>query len=90
MGWAIFEAGGERLWAKIRAATTDFMQNLFRAGAFQGAAPDDAYFVRCGLDTTTEADIERGTTNLLVGFAALKPAEFLLIRLAIRTAAAGS
>jgi hypothetical protein len=90
MEWAVFEPGGERLWAKIRAATTEFMQSLFRAGAFQGAAPDDAYFVRCGLDTTTEADIERGTTNLLVGFAALKPAEFLLIRLAIRTAAAGS
>jgi hypothetical protein len=89
MEWAVFEPGGERLWAKIRAATTEFMHSLFRAGAFQGAAPDDAYFVRCGLDTTTEADIERGTTNLLVGFAALKPAEFLLIRLAIRTAAAG-
>ena len=90
MEWAVFEPGGERLWAKIRAATTDFMQSLFGAGAFQGATPKDAYFVRCGLDTTTEADIERGTTNLLVGFAALKPAEFLLIRLAIRTAAAGS
>ncbi|HSQ69192.1 MAG TPA: phage tail sheath subtilisin-like domain-containing protein [Steroidobacteraceae bacterium] len=88
--WTVFEAGGEPLWVKIRAATTGFMQSLFLAGAFQGAAPKDAYFVRCGLDTTSQAEIARGTTNLLVGFAALKPAEFLLIRLAIRTAVAAS
>ncbi len=85
--WAVFEAGGEPLWAKIRAATDDFLQSLFRAGAFQGATPREAYFVRCGLDTTSQAEMAQGTTNLLVGFAALKPAEFLVIRLAIRTAA---
>lgn len=88
--WAVFEAGGEPLWAKIRSAVGDFMQSLFRAGAFQGATPGDAYFVRCGPDTTSQAEVAQGTTNLLVGFAALKPAEFLLIRLAIRTAATGS
>ena len=88
--WTVFEAGGEPLWAKVRAATTGFMQQLFRAGAFQGAAPKDAYFVRCGLDTTSQAEIAQGTANLIVGFAALKPAEFLLVRLAVRTAAASS
>jgi len=58
------------------------MNGLFRAGAFQGATATDAYFVRCGLgDTMTQADIDRGQVIVIVGFAPLKPAEFVIIRI---------
>jgi phage tail sheath protein FI len=57
------------------------MQNLFRQGAFQGQTPQDAYFVKCDGDTTTQADIDLGIVNILVGFAPLKPAEFVIIQI---------
>jgi uncharacterized protein len=57
------------------------MHNLFRQGAFQGASPRDAYFVRCDASTTTQNDINLGIVNVNVGFAPLKPAEFVVIRL---------
>jgi hypothetical protein len=57
------------------------MNNLFRQGAFQGATPQEAYFVRCDSTTTTQADIDLGIVNILVGFAPLKPAEFVIISL---------
>jgi phage tail sheath protein FI len=57
------------------------MQNLFRQGAFQGSSPREAYFVKCDSETTTQNDIDRGIVNILVGFAPLKPAEFVVIKL---------
>jgi phage tail sheath protein FI len=57
------------------------MHTLFRQGAFQGKTPKDAYFVKCDSETTTQDDINRGIVNILVGFAPLKPAEFVIIRL---------
>ena len=57
------------------------MNALFRQGAFQGQSPREAYFVRCDKDTTTQNDIDRGIVNVLVGFAPLKPAEFVVIKL---------
>jgi phage tail sheath protein FI len=57
------------------------MQNLFRQGAFQGSSPREAYFVRCDSTTTTQSDIDLGIVNILVGFAPLKPAEFVVIKL---------
>ena len=57
------------------------MQTLFRQGAFQGASPKDAYFVRCDSSTTTQNDIDLGIVNVVVGFAPLKPAEFVVIKL---------
>ena len=58
-----------------------FMQNLFRQGAFQGASPRDAYFVKVDSETTTQNDINLGIVNILVGFAPLKPAEFVVIKI---------
>jgi phage tail sheath protein FI len=55
------------------------MHNLFRQGAFQGTTPNDAYLVKCDKETTTQDDINRGIVNILVGFAPLKPAEFVII-----------
>ncbi len=79
--WVVFEPNDEPLWAQIRLNIGSFMQDLFRQGAFQGASPKDAYFVKCDRETTTQSDINRGVVNILVGFAPLKPAEFVVIQL---------
>jgi phage tail sheath protein FI len=88
--WAVFEPNDEPLWAQLRASITAFMQDLFRRGAFQGSTPRDAYFVRCDADTTTQYDIDRGVVNVQVGFAPLKPAEFVVISIQQKTASAGA
>jgi len=80
--WAVFEPNDHRLWASLRANIGGFMNGLFRAGAFQGEKANDAYFVRCGLgDTMTQDDIDRGQVIVIVGFAPLKPAEFVIVRI---------
>jgi uncharacterized protein len=79
--WVVFEPNDEPLWAQIRLNVGSFMHTLFRQGAFQGTNARDAYFVKCDKDTTTQADIDRGIVNILVGFAPLKPAEFVVIQL---------
>jgi hypothetical protein len=79
--WAVFEPNDEPLWASLRLNIRSFMLTQFRAGAFQGSKPDDAFFVKCDSDTTTQADIDNGVVNILVGFAPLKPAEFVVLRL---------
>jgi phage tail sheath protein FI len=57
------------------------MLTQFRSGAFQGATPNDAFFVKCDASTTTQQDIDAGIVNILVGFAPLKPAEFVVLKL---------
>ena len=79
--WAVFEPNDEDLWASLRANINAFMMLQFRAGAFQGKTPTEAFFVKCDNQTTTQADIDAGTVNILVGFAPLKPAEFVVLRL---------
>jgi len=79
--WVVFEPNDNPLWAQIRLNVGAFMQNLFRQGAFQGKTPTDAYFVKCDSETTTQNDIDLGTVNIVVGFAPLKPAEFVVIQL---------
>jgi phage tail sheath protein FI len=79
--WVVFEPNDEPLWAQIRLNVGAFMQNLFRQGAFQGASPRDAYFVKCDGETTTQNDRDLGIVNILVGFAPLKPAEFVIIQI---------
>ncbi|GAC1346967.1 MAG: phage tail sheath subtilisin-like domain-containing protein [Ktedonobacteraceae bacterium] len=79
--WVVFEPNDEPLWAQIRLNVGAFMQNLFRQGAFQGQSPKDAYFVKCDKETTTQNDINLGIVNIVVGFAPLKPAEFVIISL---------
>jgi hypothetical protein len=80
--WAVFEPNDHPLWGALRSNIGSFMNGLFRAGAFQGATANDAYFVRCGLgDTMTQGDIDRGQVIVIVGFAPLKPAEFVIVRI---------
>ena len=79
--WVVFEPNDEGLWAQIRLNVGAFMQNLFRQGAFQGNTPSKAYFVKCDSETTTQNDIDLGVVNIVVGFAPLKPAEFVVIQI---------
>jgi len=79
--WVVFEPNDEPLWAQIRLNVGAFMHNLFRQGAFQGSTPRDAYFVKCDKQTTTQNDINLGIVNIVVGFAPLKPAEFVIIKI---------
>ena len=79
--WVVFEPNDEPLWAQIRLNVGAFMQDLFRKGAFQGSSPREAYFVKCDGETTTQQDIDKGIVNIEVGFAPLKPAEFVIIKI---------
>ena len=79
--WVVFEPNDEPLWAQIRLNVGAFMHDLFRQGAFQGTTPREAYFVKCDSETTTQNDINLGIVNIVVGFAPLKPAEFVVIKL---------
>ncbi|WP_030320012.1 phage tail sheath family protein [Streptomyces flavochromogenes] len=86
--WVVFEPNDERLWSQIRTSLGAFMQDLFRQGAFQGRTPREAYFVACDSETTTQFDIDRGIVNIVVGFAPLKPTEFVVIGIQQKTAEA--
>ena len=79
--WVVFEPNDEPLWSQIRLNIGAFMQSLFRQGAFQGKTPQEAYFVKCDNETTTQNDINNGIVNIIVGFAPLKPAEFVIIQI---------
>jgi uncharacterized protein len=79
--WVVFEPNDEPLWSQIRLNIGSFMHNLFRQGAFQGKTPREAYLVKCDKETTTQNDINMGVVNILVGFAPLKPAEFVIINI---------
>ena len=79
--WVVFEPNDEPLWAQIRLNIGAFMHGLFTRGAFQGTTPREAYLVKCDRETTTQADIDRGIVNIVVGFAPLKPAEFVVIKI---------
>ena len=79
--WVVFEPNDEPLWAQIRLNLGAFMHTLFAQGAFQGRTPRDAYFVKCDKETTTQNDIDLGRVNIVVGFAPLKPAEFVIIQI---------
>jgi phage tail sheath protein FI len=77
--WSAFEPNGEPMWARIRLDVGEFLHALFQRGAFQGQTPNEAYYVRCGADTTTQQDIAQGVVNIEIGFAPLRPAEFVVL-----------
>ncbi|MEB3359788.1 MAG: phage tail sheath C-terminal domain-containing protein [Synechococcales bacterium] len=78
--WVVFEPNDEPLWAQIRLNVGAFMNTLFKQGAFQGKSPREAYFVKCDSETTTQNDIDRGIVNIVIGYAPLKPAEFVILK----------
>jgi uncharacterized protein len=79
--WVVFEPNDEPLWSQIRLNVGAFMHDLFLKGAFQGTKPNDAYLVKCDHETTTQTDVDRGIVNIVIGFAPLKPAEFVIIKI---------
>jgi hypothetical protein len=79
--WVVFEPNDEPLWSQIRLNIGAFMHGLFVKGAFQGSTPKDAYFVKCDSETTTQTDINNGIVNIIVGFAPLRPAEFVILKI---------
>ncbi|TRW14571.1 phage tail sheath family protein [Glacieibacterium frigidum] len=83
--WAVFEANDAPLWAQLRLRVGAFLQGLFREGAFQGHTPDQAYFVKCDAATMTRADLDSGYVHILIGFAPVKPAEFVVLNIRLRT-----
>lgn len=88
--WTAFEPNNEALWSRVRMAVGEFLSGLFRQGAFQGSDQDDAYFFKCDRETTTQEDVYNGWANLVVGFAPLKPAEFVVMHVQLRTTKTGN
>jgi phage tail sheath protein FI len=80
--WVVFEPNADPLWAAITMSVNSFMLGLFRQGAFQGTTPSLAFSVQCNSQTTTQTDIDQGVVNIVVAFAPLKPAEFVVITIA--------
>lgn len=72
--------------ARVHGRVTDFMMTTFRSGALSGSRPDAAFFVRCDRTTTTPADIDQGRMVVQLGFAPLRPAEFVVVTIAVHTA----
>ncbi|MEV7866246.1 phage tail sheath C-terminal domain-containing protein [Streptomyces sp. NPDC088124] len=79
--WVVFEPNTEQLWQQIRLKASAYLNDLFRQGAFKGGTPREAYFVKCDKDTTTEADIDNGVVNVVIGIAPVKPAEFVIVKI---------
>jgi phage tail sheath protein FI len=79
--WVVFEPNDETLWGQIRLNVGSFLQGLFLQGAFQGTTPDQAYFVKCDSENNPQSSINQGIVNILVGFAPLYPAEFVVIQI---------
>ena len=88
--WAVFEPNDQLLWTRITQSVANFVNDLWRQGGLQGATPKDAYFVKCDGTTTSQDDIDRGIVNILVGFAPVRPAEFVLLEIQQTAAQVGS
>jgi phage tail sheath protein FI len=84
--FAEFEPNGEQLWSNVRRVIEDFLQNEFQRGAFLGNKPEQAYWVKCDRSTMTQNDLDNGRLICLVGFAPLRPAEFVIFRIGQWTA----
>lgn len=84
--WAVFEANGEALWARVRTAVTDFLTNEWHSGKLQGAEAKQAFFVRCDQTTMTQNDLDNGHLNIVIGVAPVMPAEYVIINIGQWTA----
>ena len=88
--WAVFEPSDEPLWASLRLAVEDFTSSLYEAGAFAGRTPQEAFFVRCDRTTMTQDDLDAGVVTIVVGFAPLRPAEFVVLQIRQQAASAAA
>lgn len=83
--WAVYEPNTQALWSNLRGLVENFLLSEWRKGALQGSKPDQAYFVRIDRSTMTQNDIDQGRVVMLIGFAPLKPAEFVVLRIIQKT-----
>jgi hypothetical protein len=83
--WVVFEPNNPPLWASIRLTVNSFLMGLWKQGAFHGNTPNQAFFVKCDATTMTQTDIDNGHVNVQVGFAPIKPAEFVIIAITLLT-----
>jgi phage tail sheath protein FI len=83
--WAVFEPNDAALWSQLKEYISSFMYATFVAGAFAGSKSDEAFFVKCDGETTTQADIDNGVVTIQVGFAPLRPAEFVVFQIQQKT-----
>jgi uncharacterized protein len=81
LGWAVFEPNDTPLWNALKSAVEKFMLSLYQKGAFKGSSPSQAFLVQCDASTTTQDDIDNGVVKIVVGFAPLKPAEFVIVQI---------
>ncbi len=86
--WVVFEPNDERLWARVRVTIENFLDRVHRDGALMGSTPEEAYFVRCDRTTMTQDDIDNGRLIVVIGVAPVKPAEFVIFKIAQWTASA--
>lgn len=80
--WVVFEPNNERLWGRVRATITQFLTGVWRDGALMGTKPEEAFFVKCDRSTMTQDDIDNGRLICIIGIAPVKPAEFVIFRIA--------
>ena len=85
--WVVFEPNDEHLWAQVRSSVSDFLLTQWREGVLKGDEPQHAFFIRCGLDTMTQDDLDNGRLVVVIGVAPLRPAEFVVFRIGQWTAA---
>jgi len=84
--WVVFEPNEVQVWAQVRALVEAFLVQLWRDGALTGTTSKEAFFVRCDRTTMTQDDIDNGRLIILIGVAALRPAEFIIVRIGQWTA----
>jgi uncharacterized protein len=77
--WAAFQPNGPELCGRVEAALQQFLQDLFEQGSLAGAAPGEAYFVKCGMALDAQSDVDDGQLSIVVGFAPLRPAQFVIL-----------
>lgn len=80
--WVVFEPNDERLWGRVKATITQFLTGVWRNGALMGTTPEEAFFVKCDRSTMTQDDIDNGRLICIIGIAPVKPAEFVIFRIA--------
>jgi phage tail sheath protein FI len=80
--WVVFEPNNETLWARVIATVTAFFTRVWRDGALMGAKPEEAFFVKCDRTTMTQDHIDSGRLICIIGGAPVKPAEFVIFRIA--------
>jgi len=86
MIWATFESSDQRLWVRIQRELSTYLTQLWRAGALQGQAPEEAFYVKCDAEINPPETRAVGQVITEVGMAPISPAEFVIVRIIHRAA----